>query len=450
MRMSSVLAGCLAMAACGGGGDSGATLESVQQVFNGSCAGTICHVGFSDQPAGELDLSPGNSCASLVGVPSVEVPTIMRVTKGASSQSYLMCKLEGCADLPAGASTMPLAGDPLSADTISMLAQWIDDGAPGCDSADSTAPTFAGATSASGLPSAIEVSWSPATDDVTPAAQIVYLIYEADTSGGQSFATPTFVTAPGATSFRVQSLPLSTTRFYVVRARDAAGNIDGNTAEVSATTPATGDETPPTFAGATSATGISSTSLQVSWNAATDDVSPASSITYRVYLATSSGAQTFSAPSLTTDAGATSALVTGLDPSTTYFAVVRAVDASGNEDSNATEVSAATTGPVSFSADVQPIFTANCTAMGCHSFPMPQEGMDLRAGQAYGNTVNVASAQCTSRLRVAPGDPDNSYLVNKIEGVNLCFGAKMPKVGSLSQGEIQIIRDWVAQGALDN
>lgn len=51
-------------------------------------------------------------------------------------------------------------------------------------------------------------------------------------------------------------------------------------------------------------------------------------------------------------------------------------------------------------------------------------------------------------LRVAPGDPDSSYLVQKIEG-SAAVGARMP-IGRppLDAEAITLIRQWIAAGAL--
>jgi hypothetical protein len=83
---------------------------------------------------------------------------------------------------------------------------------------------------------------------------------------------------------------------------------------------------------------------------------------------------------------------------------------------------------------------------------MPQASLDLSSGAAYGNLVNVPSSQCSpSRLRVMPGDPGRSYLMNKLMGVNLCTGSQMPKAGtSLSSGELQSIGAWICGGAPQN
>lgn len=106
------------------------------------------------------------------------------------------------------------------------------------------------------------------------------------------------------------------------------------------------------------------------------------------------------------------------------------------------------------SGDVQPIFTANCALSGCHAGAAPQLGQNLSAGNAYTSIVNVASVEVPSLLRVEPGDPDNSYLVHKIEGTAASVGGvdtRMP-LGNppLSASEIATIRAWIEEGALNN
>jgi hypothetical protein len=106
---------------------------------------------------------------------------------------------------------------------------------------------------------------------------------------------------------------------------------------------------------------------------------------------------------------------------------------------------------VSFLVDVGPLLANDCTSAGCHGFPAPAAGLDLRAGFAYDDLVGVPSSQCNDRLRVAPGQPSQSYLIDKLAGVNLCFGTKMPKAGpSFSAEQIAMISDWICNGALEN
>jgi hypothetical protein len=75
------------------------------------------------------------------------------------------------------------------------------------------------------------LTWTAATDAVTPSAQIVYDIFVATAPGAEDFAKPTFTTAPGATSFGTPNEPRAATLYFVVRARNAAGHEDTNKVE---------------------------------------------------------------------------------------------------------------------------------------------------------------------------------------------------------------------------
>ena len=77
--------------------------------------------------------------------------------------------------------------------------------------------------------------------------------------------------------------------------------------------------------------------------------------------------------------------------------------------------------------------------------------MDLSTGQTLASTVNVQSIENAGLFRIAPGDPDNSYLVWKIEGRPEISGARMPRGRApLPQAQIDAIRQWIADGAQDN
>ncbi|MDP9237207.1 MAG: fibronectin type III domain-containing protein [Chloroflexota bacterium] len=106
--------------------------------------------------------------------------------------------------------------------------------------ADQIPPTFAGLKSATtcipgpiggGRTASYNLSWDPATDNVSASKQIVYDVYQANTSGGEDFATPAYTTRAGATSFTTPPLPTDQNFYFVVRARDQAGNSDSNTVE---------------------------------------------------------------------------------------------------------------------------------------------------------------------------------------------------------------------------
>jgi len=91
------------------------------------------------------------------------------------------------------------------------------------------------------------------------------------------------------------------------------------------------------------------------------------------------------------------------------------------------------------------IFTPICTA--CHAGAAAPLGLRLDAGNSYALLVNVPSVEAPAILRVTPGDPDNSYLVQKIEG-SASVGARMPLGGPpLPQSSIDLVRAWIAEGA---
>lgn len=121
------------------GGSANAPLvpnfDSIQaQVFTPICS--VCHVG-ANAPHG-LRLDAADSYHLLVGVPSDEVPSILRVKPGDPDNSYVIQKLEGHAAVGA---RMPFGGPYLASDTVAVIRQWITDGAQPAASA--SAASFA-------------------------------------------------------------------------------------------------------------------------------------------------------------------------------------------------------------------------------------------------------------------------------------------------------------------
>jgi hypothetical protein len=92
------------------------------------------------------------------------------------------------------------------------------------------------------------------------------------------------------------------------------------------------------------------------------------------------------------------------------------------------------------------IFTPICTK--CHSGPAAPQGLQLDAQHSYALLVGVPSTESPALLRVKPGDPDSSYIVQKLEGAPGIVGARMPFGGPyLSQSTIDVIRQWISDGA---
>jgi hypothetical protein len=101
----------------------------VQPIFTASCAFSGCHAG----PAAQLgqNLSVGNAYASIVNVPSVEVPALDRVEPGDPDASYLVHKIEGTfASVGGSGGRMPLGQGALPQADIDVIRAWIAAGAP--------------------------------------------------------------------------------------------------------------------------------------------------------------------------------------------------------------------------------------------------------------------------------------------------------------------------------
>jgi hypothetical protein len=95
------------------------------------------------------------------------------------------------------------------------------------------------------------------------------------------------------------------------------------------------------------------------------------------------------------------------------------------------------------------VFSPTCATSNCHSGPSGSAlpaGMDLSdADSSFAALVGVASLQQPAILRVAAGDPDDSYLIQKLEGN---AGSRMPLGGSaLDPSVIAEIREWIKDGA---
>jgi len=93
------------------------------------------------------------------------------------------------------------------------------------------------------------------------------------------------------------------------------------------------------------------------------------------------------------------------------------------------------------------VFSVNCAIPGCHGGGTVQFGLRLDPGFSAGNLINVASPRDPNLIRVIPGNPDGSFIIQKLEGTQT-LGDRMPDFGPyLPQSTIDVIRQWIQDGA---
>jgi len=133
----------------------------------------------------------------------------------------------------------------------------------------------------------------------------------------------------------------------------------------------------------------------------------------------------------------------------------KATDVDGNVGLAAADVVVSNApAPVTQSQIQAAVFTPICS--GCHNGSNPPGGalpgsQNLTAGNSFASLVGVSSLEQPALRRVKPGDPNNSYLIQKLEGLAGISGSRMPLGGPfLDQATIDQIKSWIASGAPNN
>ena len=93
------------------------------------------------------------------------------------------------------------------------------------------------------------------------------------------------------------------------------------------------------------------------------------------------------------------------------------------------------------------VFSPSCAIPGCHGGGSVQQGLRLDPGFSATNLINVVSPRDANLIRVVPGNPNASFIIQKLEGTQT-LGDRMPQFGPyLSQQTIDVIRQWIQLGA---
>ena len=367
--------------------------------------------------------------------------------------------------------------------------------------ADTEPPQFAGIQSLVPVCSALLASWDAAADDFTPEEDILYRVF---VDPKPSSITDEFIEIQGQLETFLTGLVLDTVYTVRVTAVDTAGN-ESVTADSLSARSDLADSEAPNFDGGVDMvpdpSNESATALQVTWNRAEDNCD-SESVRYRIYLlrcgasspdcertitaedcldsvsscrvpdsecltvedicafspeecAALEGACLTDAesvignPSLivTSEPGVTEITIDGVDADSRYAAVVRAVDTSDNEDGNTRVLETFTR--TGFRENVTPVITRNgCVAAGCHNAESRSGDLVL---ESYESLV-VEGGFTQDPPTVNPGNAAESTLILRIATTDdflrmpPCFGSRLP----MCPKEIEVVRRWIDQGALDN
>ena len=250
---------------------------------------------------------------------------------------------------------LALAGSGCSGSTAASAAAALAGSSKAVPVVSQAALTFTEVTADS-----LTVNWTAATETDATASTLSYLAFYVSKDPGSTRPTADTVKAGWSvvetaavdiTSTAVTGLEAGTTYYFTVLVADAAGNITvypvtkqstlastvSSTVTSTDTNTAT-DTTPPVVADATLATSnVASTSLTLTWAAASDTVTVATDLSYQVYYSTSNLTKIadWQNSTLATQVGSatvdlTTVNITGLTAGTDYYFMVVVSDEAGN------------------------------------------------------------------------------------------------------------------------
>jgi chitodextrinase len=194
----------------------------------------------------------------------------------------------------------------------------------GADTSRPSAPT--GLVASVAANTQINLAWNTSTDNVAVTG---YRVLRCQGTGCTNFIQ---VGASAVTSFSNTGLTNSTTYRYRVRAVDAAGNVSQNSNTVTVSTDTTSPSAPTTL----SAVAVSTSQINLTWSASTDDIGVTG---YRLERCQGAGCTNFAQIATPTT---TSFNNTGRSAGTSYSYRVRAIDAAGNLGAYSATASATT------------------------------------------------------------------------------------------------------------
>lgn len=301
------------------------------------------------------------------------------------SGGFAMVRVSVASNMTPGARTLNLSNVTLSDANNPVAATLAAGTLTILDNANPSVPSNVAAVAVSST--RINVSWTASTDNVGVAGYRVL-------RGG------VFIASTTTNSFANNGLTPSTAYSYTIVAYDAAGNSSAASAAANATTLAAPDNTAPSVPTNVAAVAVSSTRVNVSWTASTDNVGVAGYRVLRggVFIA-----------STTTN----SFVNNGLTPSTLYTYTIVSYDAAGNSSAASAGASATTLAPPDNTAPTTPTNVAAVAVSSTQinvSWTGSTDNIAVTGYQVFQNGVQVSTITTGNTSYAANGlTPLTSY-----------------------------------------
>ncbi|QXP52430.1 fibronectin type III domain-containing protein [Cellulophaga sp. HaHa_2_1] len=303
---------------------------------------------------------------------------------------------------------------------------------------DTEAPTVPTALIANSITTtSITLNWTAATDNV---AVTDYEVFQEGVSLGLS---------DGTTTFFVDGLTPETAYNFTVIALDAASNTSGQSTSVSVNTLAIPDTEAPSIPTNLLADNITTTSVNLSWTAATDNIDV---VDYEIFqdgvvIGLSSGSVVFA--------------VNGLTPETTYNFTITALDASANSSAVSESITVLTlavsdtevpTVPVGLLAtnttetSTELSWDAAMDNVGVVDYQIFQDGSAIGlTGGATSYVVSGLASETTYVFTIAALDVANNASLQSSELAVVTLAAVQPEINYTSLNSNLTTVDWTAR-----
>ncbi len=236
--------------------------------------------------------------------------------------------------------------------------------------------------------SSTDLSWDLSNDNIGVTGYNVY-------------QDGTIVTTSATTTITITGLAELTSYTFQVTAYDAAGNESTFSNNATATTGTGADTQAPTVPTSLSASNVTVTTADLSWNASNDNVGVTG---YNIYQ---NG-------SIVSSTAGTTTTISGLTASTTYLFNVSAYDAAGNESATSSTISITTDTPADNQAPTVPtsLSVANVTDISADlSWNASNDNVGVTGYNIYQDGIVISSTSSTSFV-VTGLTAGSTYLFN--------------------------------------